>query len=232
MGIAPIVCAAALAVACNGNKTADTRDNRNEPAAVGTAGEADRTAVHDGEKDFINHQLSDGTAEVELGKMASQRAVNPDVKRFADMMVQDHTKAGSELKEVAAKYNVTPDTTKDADKHKDLMDRLSKLRGADFDREYIKAMVDDHENAVDSLESRVDSTAGLKDRIANKDSANAQVVPEKTDNAPAMAVNQWAAKTLPVVRHHLDDAKMIHDKLDRNGRTNDTARNGRTRTEK
>jgi putative membrane protein len=232
MGIAPIVCAAALAVACNGNKTADTRnDNRNEPAAVGTAGEADRTAVHDGEKDFINHQLSDGTAEVELGKMASERAVNPDVKRFGQMMVQDHTTAGSELKEIAGKYNVTP-APKGDDKHKDLMDRLSKLRGADFDREYIKAMVDDHENAVDSLESRVDSTAGLKDRITNKDSANAQVVPEKTDNAPAMAVNQWAAKTLPVVRHHLDEAKTIHDKLDRNGRTNDTARNGKARTEK
>jgi len=224
MGILSIACAAALTVACNGNNARS--DNRNEPAAIGTAGEADRTAVHDGEKDFINHQLADGTAEVELGKMASQRAVNPDVKRFAQMMVQDHTKAGDELKAVATKYGVQP-MPKTDDKHQDLMDKLSKLRGADFDREYIKAMVDDHENAVDSLESRVDSTAGVKDRLTNKDSANAKTVPEPSDNAPKAAVNQWAANALPTVRHHLDEAKMLNDKLDATSR-NSTARNTRT----
>lgn len=220
MGVLSLACAAALTVACNG--PARTDDDRNGPAAVGTAGEADRTAIHDSEKDFINHQLSDGTAEIELGKLASERAARADVKRFAQMMVQDHTSAGMELKEIAAKYNVQPVAQVD-EKHKDLMDRLSKLRGADFDREYIDAMVDDHENAVDMLEGRVDSNASLTDRITNKDSANAQqVVPEASDNAPTAAVNAWAAKTLPTVRHHLDEAKTLDDKLDR---TNTTARN-------
>src|SRR6188472_3738223 len=106
MGILPLVCAAALVVGCNTNKTADNRD---EPAAVGTAGEADRTAVHDSEKDFVRKHLADGEAEIELGRMAAQKASNPEVKRFAQMMVDDHTKAGAELKQVAAKYNV--DTT-------------------------------------------------------------------------------------------------------------------------
>ena len=230
MGILPLVCAAALAVGCNSNKTAD---NRNEPAAVGTAGDAARTVVHDSEKDFINKLMADGQAEVELGRMATQKAVNPDVKRFAQMMVDDHTKAGGELKQVAAKYNVdTTDQSKDFDKHKDAMDRLSKLSGSQFDKEYVKAMVDDHQNAVDSLESRVDSTASLKDKITDKDAKDTQVVPEKTDNAVAAAVNQWAAQSLPVVRHHLDDAKMINDKLDRNGRVTDTARNTAPRNNK
>lgn len=232
MGILPFVCAAAFAVGCNSNanKTADTR---NEPAAVGTAGNADRTAVHDSEKDFINKQLADGEAEVELGRMASQKAVNPEVKRFAQMIVDDHTKAGAELKQVVAKYNVdTADQSKDLDKHKDAMDRLSKLRGSEFDKEYVKAMVDDHENAVDSLESRVDSTASLKDKITDKDSKDTQVVPEKTDNAVAASVNEWAAQALPVVRHHLDEAKAINDKMDRNGRVTDTARNDKVRRSK
>jgi len=230
MGILPLICAAALAVGCNSNKTAD---NRNEPAAVGTAGDADRTVVHDSEKDFINKLMADGQAEVELGRMATQKAVNPDVKRFAQMMIDDHTKAGTELKQVAAKYNVdTVDQGKEFDKHKDTMERLSKLRGGEFDKEYVKAMVDDHQNAVDSLESRVDSTASLKDKITDKDAKDTQVVPEKTDNAVAASVNQWASQALPVVRHHLDEARAINDKLDRNGRVNETARNDKVRRAK
>ena len=230
MGILPLICAAALAVGCNSNKTAD---NRNEPAAVGTAGDADRTVVHDSEKDFINKLMADGQAEVELGRMATQKAVNPEVKRFAQMMIDDHTKAGTELKQVAAQYNVdTVDESKEFDKHKDAMDRLSKLRGGEFDKEYVKAMVDDHQNAVDSLESRVDSTASLKDKITDKDAKDTQVIPEKTDNAVAASVNQWAAQALPVVRHHLDEARALNDTLDRNGRVNETARNDKVRRAK
>lgn len=219
MGLVSVACAVALTVACNSNARNDTR---NEPAAVGTAGESDRTAVHDSEKDFIDHQLADGTAEIELGKLASQRAVNPEVKQFAQMMVKDHTMAGNELKDIAAKYSVQPTTTIDS-KHQDVMDRLSKLHGAEFDREYVKAMVDDHGNAVDSLESRVDSNASLKDKITNKDSKDTDVVPEQTNNAPAAAVNEWSAKVLPTVRHHLDEAKTLDDKLSKN--RNNTARN-------
>jgi putative membrane protein len=228
MGLLPLFCAAVLAVGCNTNKTAD---NQNEPAAVGTAGEADRTAVHDGDKDFVNSMLSDGMAEVELGRMASQRAVNPDVKRFGQMMVDDHSKAGADLKQIATMYNV-PMAPQNEDKHRDLMDRLSKLRGAEFDKEYMKAMVDGHEDVVDNLQGRVDSTASLKEKITEGATADKQVVPEKSDNAVTASVNAWAAQTLPVVRRHLDEAKSIHDRLDRNGRTNETARNNKVRTEK
>jgi len=230
MGILPLFCAAALVVACNSNKTADNV-NTNDPAAVGTAGEAERTAVHDSDRDFINHQLTDGTAEVELGKMAGQKAVNPEVKRFAQIMVDDHTKAGNELKDIAGKYGVPAAPAID-DKHQELMDRLSKLRGAEFDREYIKAMVDGHQNAVDNLQSRVDSTASLKDQITDRDKADKQVVPEKTDNVVEASVNQWAAAALPVVRQHLDEARTIHDAMDRNGRVTETARNNKVRNEK
>jgi putative membrane protein len=223
MGVATLACAVALTVACNSNARNNARtDTGNEPAAVGTSGEANRTAVHDGEKDFINEQVADGNAEVELGKLAAQRAVNPDVKQFAEMMVRDHTMAGNELKDIAGRYNVqpAPDAGK---KHQDVMDKLSKLRGAEFDKEYVKTMVDDHKDAVGDLESRVDSNASVKDKISNKDSKDTNVVPEKTDNAPAAAVNEWAAKVLPTVRHHLDAAKTLDDRL--SNTRNTTARN-------
>jgi putative membrane protein len=216
-----LVCAAALTMACNTNPRNDNRaDTRDESGTVGTSGEA--TTVNDSDRDFINDHLADGTAEVDLAKVAQKNATSPDVKRFAAMMVQDHTKAGNELKQVAMQHNVAPAPQVD-EKHRDLMDRLSKLKGADFDREYINAMIDDHEDAIDSLQPRVDSTASLKDRLTNKDSANAAPVPERSDNALKASVNAWAATALPTVRHHLDEAKMIKDKLDARDR-NTTAR--------
>ena len=67
------------------------------------------------------------------------------------------------------------------------MEKLSKLRGNEFDSEYINAMVDGHQNVVDALESRVDSTASLKDRVTNNEATENQIAPEKTDNAPKAA---------------------------------------------
>ena len=183
MGILPFVCAAALVVGCNSNNN-KTAENRNEPAAVGTAGEADRTAVHDSEKDFITKQLADGDAEVELGRMAAQKAVNPEVKRFAQMMVDDHTKALDDLKSSAGTHNITWPTTLDAD-HKKLSDRLSKLSGAAFDREYMQAMVDGHKKVAADLrkESQSGTDADLK---------------------------AWAGKTLPTVEAHLKQAEAVN----------------------
>jgi putative membrane protein len=211
MGVVSIACAAAVAIACNSNARTDNRTE--EPAAVGTAGESDRTAVHDSEKDFANRMLSNGMAEVELGRMASDRAVNPDVKRYGQMIVQDHTKAGDALKAVAAANHISTAPQID-EQHQDVINKLSMLRGQQFDREFVTAMVDSHEDAVDALQSRVDSTAGLKDRITGNDAATRQVAPEKTDNAPKAAVNEWAASTLPTIRHHLDEAKKLDDRLD------------------
>lgn len=234
MGLASIACAAALTVACNTNargtdtRTDNQRAEQNAPA-VATTGNADERVVHDSDRDFINHQLADGTAEVELARLASTHAASPDVKRFATMMVQDHTKAGNELKQVASQYNVTTTPTID-EKHQDVMNRLSKLNGASFDREYIKAMIDDHENAVDSLESRVDSSASLKEKITHpREAKEAPPVAEPSDNAIKASVNAWAASTLPTIRRHLDEAKSIHDRLEK---TNETARNDTHRTGK
>jgi putative membrane protein len=211
MGVLSLACAAAFSVAAcnhtstNGNETAAT-------GAVGTSG-AVETAVQSSDRDFVNHMLADGTAEIELGKLASTHAASADVKRFGEMMVQDHTSAGNDLKKIASTWNVEPNPSLD-DKHRDLMDRLSKLNGADFDKAYIDAMIDDHQDAVGDLESRVDSEASLTDRLTNKDSANAKPVPERSDNAPKADLNAWSANALPVVQHHLDEAKMLQDKLD------------------
>jgi putative membrane protein len=80
------------------------------------------------------------------------------------------------------------------DHHKDVRDRLAKLSGVEFDREYIKAMVDDHEKAVKDAEDKAD----------------------KADNDH---VKQWAAKAIPTLKKHLETAKNIQDTLDKRSGT-------------
>jgi putative membrane protein len=206
-----IALAAALTVACNGNGRSDVRtDNDN---TVGTAGVDN--GVSAGDKNFVQDQLADGDAEVQLGKMAAERAASADVKQFAQMMVADHTKAGTELKQIAGQFNIAPDPDKNDD-HKDAMDKLAKLRGADFDREFIDTMISDHKNAVNDLQGRTDYNGKTSDRITNGtagEDRNTNVRPEKADNHVEAALNRWAAATLPTVQHHLDEAQAIQDKL-------------------
>ena len=213
-GLLAFVCAAALIAGCNSsNKTSNAIAN--DTGTTGTAG----TDVSNGDKDFVNDQLSDGMAEVELAKVAKDHAASPEVKQFAQMMIDDHTQAGDQLKQVASS-NAIPLEAKIDDKHQNLMEKLSKLNGSDFDKEYMSAMIDDHQDAVSDLRSRVDEDRSATDRLTGKNPENpAAVKPEQSDNKITMSINRWAADALPTVEQHLDRAKQIKDDLDRGNRT-------------
>ena len=197
IAVVPVVLAAALSFACN----AENRNTSNE-STIGTTGDA----VSAGDRDFVEDLTIASMAEVELGKMAMERAANAEVKQFGDMMVRDHTKAGDELKQVATRHSIPVPAALDQ-KHQELKTKLSNLRGAEFDREYMSAMVDGHEDVVDRLQTRAS-----EDRFGDDKGA---VKPESSDNPVEAALNQWAAAALPTVRHHLDEAKRINDGLGR-----------------
>jgi putative membrane protein len=130
-----------------------------------------------------------GLAEVELSRLAATKAQNAEVKQFAQMMITDHTKANAELKTLAAKKNAVIPTDLDSN-HKDTLEDLRGLTGAEFDRAYVEAMVDDHESSVELFED-----------MAEDDDA---------ENADAKA---FAAKTLPTLKKHLEMIKNIQTKL-------------------
>lgn len=169
---------AVTVVACG-----DTRPNDADPNAIGTSGMAANA-----DSSFIEDQLEDGNREVVLGRLAAQRATNPQVKEFGQMMVSDHQAAGEELRQVATRNNVQLDTSEENDELKDVNERLSKLSGHEFDVEYMATMVEDHKEAIDEVEDKA----------------------EGSDNAE---VKQWAAKTLPTLRAHLQQAERLHDTL-------------------
>jgi len=133
---------------------------------------------------FVTNVARDGMAEVELGKLATEKASNAQVKQFGQRMVDDHGKANDELKTLAQNKNITIPTDLDA-KHKATRDRLAKLSGEAFDHAYMQEMVTDHRKAVNAF--RMESKSG-------KDAD----------------VKAFAAKTLPTLEEHLKQAQEAH----------------------
>ena len=213
-GLLSLVAAAAFSVACN-NARDTAADRTDDPAAVGTSGDAridepgattDETAGD--VQHFVNEAAIAGMTEVQLGELAAERGVNREVKQFGQMMVKDHTRVGDELKKTVAAHTVQLPTALD-DKHRDLVEKLRGMKGTDFDREYMAAMVDGHEQVKDLLEGRA--------RRADSRNANTTAAPGASadrNQQLEVAVNQWAAKTLPGVEQHLERAKAIKEQLD------------------
>ena len=131
--------------------------------------------------EFVLDAAKGGAAEVELGKLAAERASNPEVKKFAERMVTDHSKAGDELKSIAEGKGIKLPAQIEA-KDRALINRLSKLNGAAFDRAYMQAMVSDH----------------VKDVNAFKKEANSGRDPQ---------MKSFASNTLPTLEEHLQHAR-------------------------
>jgi len=138
-------------------------------------------------RNFVDTAAADGMAEVELGHLAMQKANNPDVKQFAEKMVADHSKANAELKQLASSKNIVLPAGLNAYQKAD-KDRLSKLSGVEFDREYMSLMSSAHDKAVNLFQ--LESHHGTD-----------------TD------IETWATKILPTLREHQTLAKNIAAKL-------------------
>jgi predicted outer membrane protein len=137
-------------------------------------------------------------------------------------MIEDHTTAGDKLRTVASQHNIPVPSALD-DKHRELSDKLAKLQGGEFDREYMDAMVSGHKDVIDKLESRIDKDdlGKWKTEIADQQTGKKVVArekavairPEQSDRPATMAINQWAADSYPIVQSHLDMAKRIDNGL-------------------
>jgi putative membrane protein len=220
--------AAALTTACAGD--ADHNQAANQPAtpaggaAVGTSGDPARD-VSNADRDFVREITSANTAEMQMAKLALQHASDSNVKKFAQMMVTDHTQAGEKLNALVSQHNLAMRPSGDAEKNP--AEGFADKRGADFDREYADTMVDAHQDLVDKLESRIDKDNLAKWKESNTNRATGQkakgeamtVVAEKSDNPVTLALNHWAAETYPVAFAHLQAAKDLQKGLERR-RTN------------
>ena len=167
--------------ACNNAENKDSVEKAED------ANEKTGTAVKEDDSEFMVEAADGGMMEVELGQLAATKAQNARVKAFGSMMVQDHTKANEELKALASSTSVTLPATL-SERHQKHVNDMKEKSGADFDKDYMKLMVEDHETDVKKFE-------------------------DASNNAKDATVKSFAAKTLPVLRVHLDSARAIHDAI-------------------
>jgi putative membrane protein len=147
----------------------------------------DQGQVNAMDRQFVNKASGANLEEVALGNLALQKAQSGSVKAFAQRMVTDHGKSQQELINAAqeADLEAPMDLPPEA---KAVMQRLEKLSGMAFDREYMKVMVKGHEKAVKLFQMEVDK--GMHP-----------------------AVTGYAQKTLPVIQEHLEQAQSILSQL-------------------
>jgi putative membrane protein len=136
---------------------------------------------------FMMEAAAGGMMEVELGRLAAQKAANADVKSFGQRMVTDHGQANQRLMQIAAQKNVTLPTTLPADMRRD-MNKLSALSGAEFDRMYMSHMLKDHKKDISEFE-------------------------KASNNGRDSSVKSFAQTTLPTLREHMQMAQSIAPKV-------------------
>jgi putative membrane protein len=127
-----------------------------------------------------------GLYEVQLATMALTKAKSPEVKKFAQMMVDDHTKANNELKAWAGKKGVTLPDVMSEEKQKKYYDMERDEDANEFDKEYMEEMVEDHKKDINKFE-------------------------DIAEDAEDAELKTWAGEKLSTLRHHLAEAERVRD---------------------
>lgn len=106
---------------------------------------------------FLKDAAAGNMAEVAMGKVALDKSSNDDVKKFAQMMVDDHTKMETDVEAVAKATGAKLPDGPDKGAKKEIA-KLQTLSGADFDKAYMAAMVKDHKKDLSDFKSEAGST--------------------------------------------------------------------------
>ena len=97
--------------------------------------------------EFARQAAQGGMAEVQMSRLAADRANDPEVRDFARRMIDDHSRANDQLERIARQRGWVLPQRPDAE-HRAMMRRLRQRNGRDFDRAYMQAMVADHNATV------------------------------------------------------------------------------------
>ena len=131
--------------------------------------------------------------DIDAGKLASSTSTNPEVKKFGQQMVTDHTGVNKSATDLVTKLKITPQPNATSDSLKDGGEKnaaaLKALKGAAFDKAYVDHEVAYHQQVLDALDQTLIPNA-------------------KNDELKALLV-----KVRPAFVAHLEHAKQIQSKL-------------------
>jgi putative membrane protein len=170
--------------ACDSKKAEDSKEvaeEQNEAKFDSTSDDMDDDA------EMAVDYADGGMLEVKLGELAQTNGSAAAVKDFGMMMTKDHGMSNSEFEKIAEKHNISLPTVLSEDSQK-LYDKLSGMRGADFDKEYIKEMVTAHEKTLENLK-------------------------EQAEEGKNMDLKTFANSKIATVEKHLMEAKALKDKM-------------------
>ncbi|GAA4307059.1 DUF4142 domain-containing protein [Nibribacter koreensis] len=160
---------------------------------TGTGSAVSNTMLYDNrpltEEQFLTEMASRNLMQVTLGQMAVQRATDPEVKEFGQLMKDHHTKANQELLSVAQGMNLELPTAMMA-RHQKLVEKLGSMTGTQFDRKYMDAMEEAHKEDLAKFEM-----------VSNA--------------AATTSVRAFAIRALPNLRAHGHKADQLEDKVER-----------------
>ncbi len=170
--------------ACDNNSANKDADNMNDSISEQNK---ETATVDNTDQDFAEKAALGGMMEVEAGKIAVEKATNAEVKAFGQKMIDDHSKINEALKTLASSKNMILPSMMSESQQKDLNDLREKTPN-DFDKAYVKMMVDDHKDDVDEFQKAVDK---LHD----------------------MDLKNFAINTLPTLQKHLASIQEIESKM-------------------
>jgi putative membrane protein len=186
----------------SGTQSGTTGSGSTQGTTTGSATQSGSMQLSSQDQTFVKNAAAGGMMEVELGRIAAQKASSADVKSFGQRMVTDHSKANTQLMEIASQKGVTVPKALPADMQKE-MDKLSKLSGAEFDKMYMSHMLKDHHKDISEFE---------KEASKGADSS----------------LKSFAQTTLPTLREHLQMAQSIGSKVGAKDDNSDHAAHGKS----
>ncbi len=158
--------------------------NKGATDSVSSAEKMNDTTVNKNEKkdaEFAVMAADGGLLEEQLGRLAQSNAASEQVRAFGKQMIDDHGAANNELEMIAQKKNIAIPESLSSDS-KSTYDDLAKKKGADFDKAYCDAMVNDHKEDISLFKKEA----------------------EKGEDAE---LKSWAQNKLATLEHHLQMAE-------------------------
>jgi putative membrane protein len=175
----PMAALGLAALLLAGAAQAQTTMPNSKPATSSQMGAQKNVSKAD--QQFLKEAIQADMAEVQVGQLAQQKGQSEDVKQFGQMLQQDHSQNLQQAQQLAQQHDVTAPAEPNAEQKK-MYDKLSKLSGQQFDRQFAKDMVADHKKDIAKFQKEAKGSGPFA---------------------------QFAQQTVPVLQKHLQTAQGI-----------------------
>lgn len=140
--------------------------------------------MSDDDMEFAKMASMGNAAEIKTARLAMERSNSPEIKKYAKMIIKDHTKAGKELQKIAMRSNMAQPNALN-DEQMEEYNKLQAATGADFNKMYVEnAGLEDHQKTIDLFQ-------------------------KEAENGENAALKAFAMKTLPTLKEHLQMAQKL-----------------------